>query len=145
MSGGPSRGVRRGAGSACREAGEHTAVPADPLDVDGEGNTLEATPFDLDGNPRCVDDANSADYPEAPGSCGPAPIVEMGAYEFQDCGLMGDINGDLLVNGVDIQGFVECAVTGAATGGNCACADLDGMGGVTVEDVGAFVTLLLAP
>jgi predicted outer membrane repeat protein len=67
-------------GSPAIDAGDNTAVPADTLDLDGDGNTSERTPLDLAGNPRFVDDPavsdtgvqDLPDYPE---------IVDMGAYE----------------------------------------------------------------
>ena len=52
---------------------------------------------DLDGNPRFVDDPDTADCPQMPGACGTPPVVDMGAYELQpppcpwDCG--GDNDG----------------------------------------------------
>jgi hypothetical protein len=65
-------------GSPCIDAGDNTAVPLDTLDLDGDGNTDEPIPFDLDGDPRFVDDPNTADT-----GSGTAPIVDLGAYEFQ--------------------------------------------------------------
>jgi len=34
------------------DAGDDSALPADTLDLDGDGDTVEPLPFDLDGNPR---------------------------------------------------------------------------------------------
>ena len=65
------------AGSPGIDASDNTAVPADTADVDGDNNTTEPTPIDLDGNPRFVDDADTADTGN-----GTPPIVDMGAYEF---------------------------------------------------------------
>ena len=53
-------------GSPCIDAADNTAVP-------------EAIVTDLDGNPRFVDDPNTDDT-----GFGEPPIVDMGAYEFQD-------------------------------------------------------------
>ena len=72
-------------------------IDADPLFVDAEGGDLHLLPgspcidaadntavpegivTDLDGNPRFVDDPNTDDT-----GFGDPPIVDMGAYEFQD-------------------------------------------------------------
>jgi len=59
------------AGSPAIGAGDNIALPADTLDLDGDGNTLDVLPVDLDGHVRVFD---------ADGD-GPA-IVDMGAYEF---------------------------------------------------------------
>ncbi len=55
----------------------------------------------------------------------------------------GDVNQDLMVNGVDLGHFVECLVSGSSPGGNCACADMNFSGGVTMDDVQPFVAALL--
>jgi hypothetical protein len=52
-------------GSPCINAGTNTALPADTMDLNANGNTSETIPLDLDGNPRRVG------------------VVDMGAYERQ--------------------------------------------------------------
>ncbi|MCH7798757.1 MAG: right-handed parallel beta-helix repeat-containing protein [Planctomycetes bacterium] len=105
-------------GSPAIDAGDNTALPAHVT-------------TDLDGNPRFVDDPATADCPQAPGSCGIAPIVDMGASEFQvetcpwDCG-GGDGGGD---GAVGIGDFLALL---AQWGGPGAC-DFDG-GGVGIAD-----------
>ena len=69
--------VRLGPTSAARDAGDNSAVEADVLDLDGDGNTSEPVPFDLNGNPRFVD-SNQPDSGN-----GTAPIVDLGCYEDQ--------------------------------------------------------------
>jgi hypothetical protein len=69
---------RLGAGSPCVDAGDNGALPADVLDLDGDGNALEPVPLDLGGNPRRVDDPAVADT-----GAGVAPLVDMGALERQ--------------------------------------------------------------
>jgi predicted outer membrane repeat protein len=60
------------------DAGDSGTVPADSIDIDGDGDTAERLPLDLGRNPRFVDDS-SADT-----GVGPAPIVDLGAYERQN-------------------------------------------------------------
>ncbi len=81
----PQQGnYRLGPGSPCIDAGANAAVPIDVT-------------TDLDGSPRFVDDPDTPDCPQAPGTCGDPPVVDMGAYEFQgcrwDCG--GDDDGNV--------------------------------------------------
>jgi len=64
--------------SPCIDAGDNAGVAADLADLDGDFNTTEATPYDLDSDPRFVNDPCTANT-----GCGTAPIVDMGAYEFQ--------------------------------------------------------------
>ncbi|MBI4578304.1 MAG: right-handed parallel beta-helix repeat-containing protein [Planctomycetes bacterium] len=66
------------AGSPAIDAGDNDAVPADTLDVDGDGNLTEPTPTDRAANPRFADDGAVADTGN-----GTAPIVDMGALERQ--------------------------------------------------------------
>ncbi|NLX15002.1 MAG: hypothetical protein GXY44_15315 [Phycisphaerales bacterium] len=63
-------------GSPCIDAGANHLVPADIVDLDGDGNTSEPIPFDRDGDPRFRDDPTAPDR-----GAGTAPIVDMGAYE----------------------------------------------------------------
>lgn len=56
------------------------------------------------------------------------------------CGCLGDMNSDGARNGSDIQAFVGCILNG----GSCACADVDDLSGVTMDDLDVFVTDLLA-
>jgi hypothetical protein len=52
------------------DAGDNTALPADSLDLDSDGDLAEPLPIDLDNHQRIVD-----------GGSGRA-VVDMGAYEF---------------------------------------------------------------
>ena len=73
--------LRVQSGSPAIDAGDNTAVPADIADLDNDGDTTERTPLDLNGNPRFVDDLDTPDCQQAPGTCGTPPIVDMGAFE----------------------------------------------------------------
>jgi len=60
------------------------------------------------------------------------------------CGTcLGDVNGNNRVDGVDSQGFVGCVIAGGPLTTPCACADMNGSGGVTPADIGPYVTKLL--
>ncbi len=55
------------------------------------------------------------------------------------CACLGDMNSDGDRNCADISAFVGCVIGG----GSCLCADVNGMNGVTLADVTAFVSDLL--
>jgi hypothetical protein len=57
------------------------------------------------------------------------------------CYCPGDLNGDGLLDGRDVQKFVDCLI---AVPGNCQCADVNLADGVNLDDVDAFVADLLA-
>ena len=59
------------------------------------------------------------------------------------CKCPGDINGDLLVNGLDIQGFLNCFLGTPLPTENCTCADMDDDGDLDLIDVQLFVQRLL--
>ena len=63
------------------DAGDDTMVPADLLDADDDGDVSEALPVDLDGRPRFLDVPTTVDT-----GVGPAPIVDLGAYEVVPVG-----------------------------------------------------------
>ncbi|HPF39364.1 MAG TPA: PQQ-dependent sugar dehydrogenase [Phycisphaerae bacterium] len=56
------------------------------------------------------------------------------------CVCVGDLTGDAAINGDDIRMFVDC-VLGSETA--CACANVDGQGGVGQNDIASFVGMLL--
>jgi hypothetical protein len=63
--------------SPCIDEGNNVELPADSLDLDGDGNTTEPIPYDLDGRARIFDgDFNST------------KVVDMGAYEFYHEGVI---------------------------------------------------------
>ena len=75
------------------------------------------------------------------------PVMGGGAYELAGgfwtapiaCACRGDMNGDGLKDGRDVQQFVGCIINP----GNCTCADTDLMSGVNLDDVDVFVEMLL--
>ncbi len=120
--------LRLSSGSPCIDAADNTAVPSDATDLDDDGDTDEPIPFDLDGNPRFIDDPWSPDT-----GAGDCPIVDMGAYEFQDgtttC-CPADLDGDGAVGAADLAELL-------GSWGPCeGCpADLDGDGAVGPFDL----------
>lgn len=66
-------------GSPCIDAGDNSKVPQDTYDLDEDENTVEPIPFDIDGNSRLLDDLGKPDI-----GSGIAPIVDIGAYEYQN-------------------------------------------------------------
>ena len=62
-------------------------------------------------------------------------------FLFVPCDCPADVNVDLLIDGGDIQPFVDCLV---GNGSNCECADLDGVAGLDINDVATFVKDLVS-
>lgn len=69
--------------------------------------------------------------------------------ETQTCATTrGDVDGSAVVNGRDIQKFVECYLQGPTIASGCACADMNTPqpdGALNAIDLPLFVTQLLAP
>jgi predicted outer membrane repeat protein len=121
--------LRLSAGSPCIDAGDNTAVPA-------------SVATDAAGNPRFVDDPATPDT-----GSGTAPLVDMGAHEYQPT--PADFTNDGHVDAADLEVFQQC-VTGPALPympGSTGCsltpdatghiaADLDADGDVDQTDFG---------
>ena len=60
--------------------------------------------------------------------------------EIDICSCDGDVNGDGLRNGNDVQAFVDCLHSAAA---DCNCAELDNIPGLDANDIPPFVAALL--
>jgi hypothetical protein len=58
------------------------------MDVDDDGDTAEKIPLDVAGKPRFRDDPYTDDT-----GVGPAPIVDIGAYEYQLISRFGTVDG----------------------------------------------------
>ena len=124
----PNQDYHISAGSPCIDVADNTAVPPDEFDLDGDFDTTEPIPFDLDGNPRFVDDPNTADN-----GVGDPPIVDMGAYEFQVVTCPADIDGSGAVDVKDLL-FLLGAWGPCPKKRDCP-ADFDDSGDVDVKDL----------
>ncbi len=111
-------------GSPCIDAGDNTEVP-------GEVTT------DLAGDPRFVDDPLTPDT-----GVGRAPIVDMGALEYQGAESGGACYADCNTSGrltvADFSCFQAKFVAGDPY------ADCNGVGGLTIADFGCFQTKFVA-
>lgn len=61
----------------------------------------------------------------------------------ETCRCVGDVNGDGIINALDIQGFVRCLLGIALPGDHCECADADEDGTITFADIDALIALIL--
>jgi hypothetical protein len=119
--------LRLAAASPCIDAANNAALPADTLDIDGDGDTGEALPLDLHGLARIMNDPFARNVGHPPGA---AAIVDMGPSEF----LTGDATGD---GRVDVDDLIKVILTW----GNCTstafpcAADLNRSGAVNVDDL----------
>ena len=78
--------LRLSVNSPAVNAGDRALLPADTLDLDGDGDLTEPIPFDLDGNTRVSGGA-----------------LDMGAYEYAFAPIPGDLNDDYRVNSDDLN------------------------------------------
>ncbi|MCB9853336.1 MAG: hypothetical protein H6819_09600 [Phycisphaerales bacterium] len=100
--------------------------------VDNGGGYSAGGAFELDG---------TIGQPDAGFMIGDEFELDGGFWtSSQTCRCLGDVNGDGVKNGQDIQAFTTCLVAG----GNCPCADVDGIDGVALDDVAVFVADLLS-
>lgn len=89
-------GYRLSAGSPCIDAGTN-----DEFAFSGFGAAL-----DCGGKGRFIDDPSRPDSGNGPG-----PVIDMGAFEFQPLPMtIGDMNGDGIVNGLDVAPFVTLLI-----------------------------------
>ncbi len=126
-------------GSPAIDAGDNTAVITDTADLDGDGIITETLPFDLAGNPRFLDVASIADT-----GIGPAPIVDMGAYEaaFADVGIVKAVTPALVAPGGRITYTLAFSNGGSVTAGGIVITDSVPLTltNVSFASVGAVVT-----
>ncbi len=106
----------------------------DSYTIDGGGGYSAGGAFELEGTIGQSDAGYmSGDGFELEGGFWPTTTIP-------SCSCLGDMNGDGARDGGDIQQFAACLLDG----GSCQCADVDGLSGVTIDDLGAFVSDLLS-
>jgi hypothetical protein len=123
-----------GPGSPCIDAADNTAVPADTVDLDGDGDTAEPTPFDCDGRLRFANRIDTPDTGNPDPNSPDLPIVDMGAYEFQ---CTGDLGGDGQINLADLAQLLGSY--GETSGVTYQDGDLDRDGDVDLADLAALL------
>ncbi|USN97912.1 MAG: right-handed parallel beta-helix repeat-containing protein [Phycisphaeraceae bacterium] len=116
-------------GSPCIDAGRNAGLPPDDLDLDDDGDTGEVLATDAVGLARRVDDPATPDT-----GVGPAPIVDMGAYEFAPAPCPADLAPPFGVLDLqDVIAFIGAFTTQDPLG------DLNGDGIYDLRDVLAFI------
>lgn len=111
--------------SPCIDAGDNGAVPGDAADLDGDGNTAEVTPLDLEERLRFADRLSTPDT-----GSGTAPLVDMGAYEYQ---CVGDLDGNGEVTLADLA--LLLANYGTTDGASYQDGDVNVDGDVDLSDL----------
>lgn len=134
------------------------AIPVDSLNIDvdshsGCGGCTESTGEripDLDLRDRVIDELTVTDGGIVDSLCviscdlvGDLGVYEFGGFGDLPCEIMGDMNGDGVVNGQDIPKFTKC-VTSPELAGDCACGDMNGNGITDAEDTTCFIAKLIA-
>ncbi len=106
-------------------------LPTSPAIDSGNNSAVAAgVVLDLDGAPRFVDVPTVVDT-----GSGTAPIVDRGAYEFQNAPVcLADLNDDGTVDGADLGELL-------AAWGSAGPGDLDGSGTVDGADLGELLSL----
>lgn len=125
--------LRLSAASPAIDAGIGLALADDRMDLDGDGDTGELTPLDLAGLPRFIDIVAAPDT-----GAGPAPVVDMGAYEHAvDCNSNGipddlDIAGESSLD-CDRNGIPDECQVSPDCNGNGTCDGQDIAGGTSQD------------
>ena len=135
--------------SPCIDAGDNTSLPSDTFDLDGDIDTAEPTPFDVTGANRFNDDPTT---PDTGNPNGMNPLVDMGAHEFTPVPvfLLGDLNCDGAVDGLDIGPFAQALIDPSAYATtfsfcNIDHADVNEDTLLDLDDLTRLVDILLGP
>ncbi|MFO0973889.1 MAG: lamin tail domain-containing protein [Phycisphaerae bacterium] len=101
--------------------------------------TVSSPDTDDDGILDCADNCPTVANPDQADTDGDG----LGdACDCQTCN--GDMSGNNVVNGADVQSFVNCYAGGSPAAAGCACADMNNDGAFTTADIDQFVAKLLA-
>lgn len=119
-----------------------TAQPHDLWGVNPQFVNADASNFHLQSDSPCIDAGISVsgvsnDFDGNPRPQGPG--YDIGAFEYQPGGVLGDLNGDGLVNAQDVQACVNHILQTQDWG---EAADVNGDGRVDVLDVQRIVNIL---
>ena len=112
-------------------------INLDPLFFD-----VSSSDYTLSAASPCIDagnaDTNMDGNDDMENYTGTAP--DMGAFEFSDCGIAGDINLDGNVNILDIINVANCILSDCSD----PCADLNGDGSINILDIINLVNIILS-
>ncbi|GAB5496079.1 MAG: hypothetical protein Phyf2KO_11590 [Phycisphaerales bacterium] len=84
------------------DAGNNDTILADILDQDADGDVDENSPLDFLGASRQVDTPTVTDS-----GLGDAPLVDMGANEYQPTECVADVNGDGQLTPADFTAWID--------------------------------------
>lgn len=118
---------------------------------------VEVVDCDCRGQQECHVEAPVGATPFCQGGCPPGQVCVRNEY-IDDQGLLvvccdcitpecrcpGDVDGNGILNGLDIAGFVRCFLGVPLPSDNCACVDMDGDGIYTSADITFFVQAILS-
>lgn len=97
----------------------------------------------ISGTPTTAETADFTVQATDSAGCSGTQALQITIAGPQTCILLGDLNGDGFVNGLDIQPFVDCLTTGSTSLGNCACGGFSGDRIVDMADMPLFINALL--
>ena len=97
----------------------------------------------ISGTPTTAETASFTVQATDSANCSGTQFLQITVAWQQSCTVIGDLNGDGLIDGLDIQPFVDCLTAGSTLLGNCACGDYSGNGLVEMADMTPFINALL--
>jgi len=124
--------------SSVIDQGRNSAIPADELDLDGDGNIAEAIERGYLGDARRIDDPVTPDGP-----FGPAPVVDVGAHEFVPPFCLADWDANGVINSTDVSEFINDWFEDTVIGGTRTDVDMNGV--VNSTDVSEFINQWFSP
>lgn len=107
------------------------------------GGLFLSTDGEISGVPTTAETSNFIVQAIDSASCSGTQSAQITIAWQAACALNGDMNGDLIVDGLDIQQFVDCLMVESTPVGSCICGDLNDNGLVEVDDIMLFINALL--